>query len=155
MFLRLYSVDYKLETYLKIARLYLEDDDPVQGEAYINRASILQVSQATTPASVILGKQGYTASGQHTGQGGSRQVYFSFRFVASKGGEVTDPQTLDLLREAGMQLKARHYFLTLLAHKRVIQGGTQHLTGQHKQGRITSSGRGVLSRQDWLHLSQE
>lgn len=37
-----YSVDYKLETYLKIARLYLEDDDPVQGEAYINRASILQ-----------------------------------------------------------------------------------------------------------------
>ena len=60
MFLRLYSVDYKLETYLKIARLYLEDDDPVQGEAYINRASILQVSQATTPASVILGKQGYT-----------------------------------------------------------------------------------------------
>ncbi|XP_064115333.1 COP9 signalosome complex subunit 4-like [Macrobrachium nipponense] len=39
---RQYSVDYKLETYLKIARLYLEDDDPVQGEAYINRASILQ-----------------------------------------------------------------------------------------------------------------
>lgn len=37
-----YSVDYKLETYLKIARLYLKDDDPVQGEAYINRASILQ-----------------------------------------------------------------------------------------------------------------
>ncbi|RXG73800.1 COP9 signalosome complex subunit 4, partial [Armadillidium vulgare] len=37
-----YTVDYKLETYLKIARLYLEDDDPVQGEAYINRASILQ-----------------------------------------------------------------------------------------------------------------
>lgn len=36
-------MDYKLETYLKIARLYLEDDDPVQGEAYINRASILQV----------------------------------------------------------------------------------------------------------------
>lgn len=41
--IRQYSVDYKLETYLKIARLYLEDDDPVQGEAYINRASILQV----------------------------------------------------------------------------------------------------------------
>ncbi|KAI8439620.1 hypothetical protein MSG28_013341 [Choristoneura fumiferana] len=29
-----YSVDYKLETYLKIARLYLEVDDPVQAEAY-------------------------------------------------------------------------------------------------------------------------
>jgi len=37
-----YSVDYKLETYLKIARLYLEDDDPVQAEAFINRASLLQ-----------------------------------------------------------------------------------------------------------------
>ena len=33
---------YKLETYLKIARLYLEDEDPVQGEAYINRAAQLQ-----------------------------------------------------------------------------------------------------------------
>ncbi|XP_064645691.1 COP9 signalosome complex subunit 4-like [Lineus longissimus] len=37
-----YSSDYKLETYLKIARLYLENDDPVQAEAYINRASLLQ-----------------------------------------------------------------------------------------------------------------
>lgn len=35
-------MDYKLETYLKIARLYLEDEDPVQAEAFINRASILQ-----------------------------------------------------------------------------------------------------------------
>lgn len=32
----------QLETYLKIARLFLEDDDPVQAEAYINRASLLQ-----------------------------------------------------------------------------------------------------------------
>jgi len=37
-----YTVDYKLETYLKIARLYLEDDDAVQAEAFINRASLLQ-----------------------------------------------------------------------------------------------------------------
>lgn len=35
-------MDYKLETYLMIARLYLEDDDPVKAEAYINRASLLQ-----------------------------------------------------------------------------------------------------------------
>ena len=41
-FNRQYSTDYKLETYLKIARLFLEDEDPVQAEAYINRASILQ-----------------------------------------------------------------------------------------------------------------
>ena len=39
---RQYSTDYKLQTYLKIARLYLEDEDPVQAEAYINRASLLQ-----------------------------------------------------------------------------------------------------------------
>jgi len=37
-----YTTAYKLETYLKIARLYLEDEDPVQGEAYINRAAQLQ-----------------------------------------------------------------------------------------------------------------
>merc|ERR1711994_554241 len=37
-----YRLAYKLETYLKIARLYLEDEDPVQGEAYINRAAQLQ-----------------------------------------------------------------------------------------------------------------
>jgi len=37
-----YTVAYKLETYLKIARLYLEDEDPVQGEAYINSAAALQ-----------------------------------------------------------------------------------------------------------------
>ncbi|KAK2705791.1 COP9 signalosome complex subunit 4-like [Artemia franciscana] len=39
---RAYAVDYKLETYLKIARLFLEDEDPIQAEAYINRASLLQ-----------------------------------------------------------------------------------------------------------------
>uniref|UniRef100_A0A1B0BYW8 COP9 signalosome complex subunit 4 n=1 Tax=Glossina palpalis gambiensis TaxID=67801 RepID=A0A1B0BYW8_9MUSC len=37
-----YTVSYKLETYLKIARLYLEDNDPVQAEFFINRASLLQ-----------------------------------------------------------------------------------------------------------------
>lgn len=39
---RQYPTDYKLQTYLKIARLYLEDEDPIQAEAYINRASLLQ-----------------------------------------------------------------------------------------------------------------
>lgn len=43
LYCRQYSVEYKLETYLKIARLYLENDDSVQAEAYINRASLLQV----------------------------------------------------------------------------------------------------------------
>lgn len=36
-----YSSDQKLSIYLKIAKLYLEDGDFVQAEAYINRASLL------------------------------------------------------------------------------------------------------------------
>lgn len=34
-----YTVAYKLETYIKVARLYLEVEDDVQSEAYINRAA--------------------------------------------------------------------------------------------------------------------
>jgi len=37
-----YSVECKLGTYLKIARLYLEDNDSMQAELFINRASLLQ-----------------------------------------------------------------------------------------------------------------
>jgi len=48
-----YSVDYKLETYLKIARLYLEDEDPVQGEAYINRAAQLQTQTKNDHLQII------------------------------------------------------------------------------------------------------
>ncbi|XP_075260586.1 COP9 signalosome complex subunit 4-like [Convolutriloba macropyga] len=36
-----YTSEYKMETYLKIARLYLEDDDPVEAESYINRSGLL------------------------------------------------------------------------------------------------------------------
>lgn len=39
---RQYSAEYKMKTYLKIAQLYLEDDDAVEAEAYVNRASLLQ-----------------------------------------------------------------------------------------------------------------
>ncbi|CAG7717112.1 unnamed protein product [Allacma fusca] len=48
-----YSVEYKLETYLKIARLYLEDDDAVQAEAYINRASLLQNESKSEQLQVV------------------------------------------------------------------------------------------------------
>lgn len=48
-----YGVDYKLETYLKIARLYLEDEDPTQGEAYINRAAQLQTQTKNAHLQVI------------------------------------------------------------------------------------------------------
>lgn len=51
--LRQYTVDYKLETYLKIARLYLEDGDPVQAEAFINRASLLQAETKSEELHVL------------------------------------------------------------------------------------------------------
>lgn len=50
---RQYTVDYKLETYLKIAQLFLEDDDPVQAEAYINRASLLQSDTKKTELHIL------------------------------------------------------------------------------------------------------
>lgn len=48
-----YATDYKLETYLKIARLYLEDEDPVQAEAYINRAAQLQTQTKNAHLQII------------------------------------------------------------------------------------------------------
>ncbi|KAL5469523.1 hypothetical protein EMCRGX_G030786 [Ephydatia muelleri] len=38
---RVYSSDFKMEIYLKIARLYLEEEDHVSAETYIKRASLL------------------------------------------------------------------------------------------------------------------
>lgn len=46
-------MDYKLETYLKIARLFLEEDDPIQAEAYINRASLLQADTKFEKLSIL------------------------------------------------------------------------------------------------------
>jgi len=48
-----YSNAFKMEIYLNIAQLYLEDDDPVQADIYINRASLLQKSDDTTDALTI------------------------------------------------------------------------------------------------------
>lgn len=45
-----YGNAFKMETYLDIAQLYLEDDDPVQADIYINRASLLQKTDGTTDA---------------------------------------------------------------------------------------------------------
>ncbi|KAJ8022363.1 COP9 signalosome complex subunit 4 [Holothuria leucospilota] len=48
-----YAVDYKLNTYLKIARLYLEDDDPVEAETYIKRASMLQAESTNEQLHIL------------------------------------------------------------------------------------------------------
>jgi hypothetical protein len=50
---RQYSVDYKLETYLRIAQLYLEDDDPIQADAYLNRASLLHADTKTENLQIL------------------------------------------------------------------------------------------------------
>lgn len=48
-----YTVDYKLETYLKIARLYLEDEDHIQGEAFINRSTPLQAKTKNEELQIV------------------------------------------------------------------------------------------------------
>ncbi|RDD47177.1 COP9 signalosome complex subunit 4 [Trichoplax sp. H2] len=48
-----YSTDFKLEIYLKIAQLYLENEDAVQAEAYINRASVLQLQSKETRLRIL------------------------------------------------------------------------------------------------------
>ena len=40
--LRIYNPDFKMEVYLKIAHLFLEEQSHVSAEAYINRAALLQ-----------------------------------------------------------------------------------------------------------------
>lgn len=40
---RQFTLDYKLGTYLKLSRFYLEDNNVLESEAYINRAALLQV----------------------------------------------------------------------------------------------------------------
>lgn len=53
LYFRQYTIDYKLETYLKIAQLYLEDEDPINAEAYINRASIIQADTANVALQML------------------------------------------------------------------------------------------------------
>lgn len=49
-----YSNKMKLEVYLKIAQLYLEDEDPVQAEIFINRASLLNKADSQGEELTIL-----------------------------------------------------------------------------------------------------
>ena len=39
---RIYTASFKMEVYLRISRLYLEEGDHVSAEAYLNRAGMLQ-----------------------------------------------------------------------------------------------------------------
>lgn len=42
LYFRIYSADFKMEIYLKIAQLYLKEQNHISAEAYINRAALLQ-----------------------------------------------------------------------------------------------------------------
>lgn len=42
LLLRIYSSEFKMEVYLRITQLYLEEQDHVSAEAYLNRAGLLQ-----------------------------------------------------------------------------------------------------------------
>ena len=42
MLTRNYGAEFKMKIYLQIARLYLEEQDHISAEAYINRAAMLQ-----------------------------------------------------------------------------------------------------------------
>lgn len=39
---RVYESEFKMNVYIKIAQLYLEDEDHVSAEAFVNRAGLLQ-----------------------------------------------------------------------------------------------------------------
>ena len=56
---RIYSSDFKMEIYLKIARLYLEEQNHISAEAYINRAALLQ-SEVTNKELHIIYKVKWT-----------------------------------------------------------------------------------------------
>ena len=50
---RIYSATFKMEVYLRIAKLFLEEGDHVSAEAYINRAGMLQSDVEQTSLHVI------------------------------------------------------------------------------------------------------
>lgn len=52
---RQYTKDYKLKTYLRIARLYLDCGEIMKAETFVNRASLLHADQE--PEFVILHKE--------------------------------------------------------------------------------------------------
>lgn len=50
---RIYSSDFKMDVYLRISRLYLEEQDHVSAESYINRAALLQSEVANKELHII------------------------------------------------------------------------------------------------------
>jgi COP9 signalosome complex subunit 4 len=56
--IRVLDDNYKVEKYIKIAQLYLEDEEPMSAETFINRASLL-INEETEPSLRLLHKVCY------------------------------------------------------------------------------------------------
>lgn len=46
---RILTPEYRLTVYVRTAQLFLEDDDSVQAEAFVNRASLIDIAQISDP----------------------------------------------------------------------------------------------------------
>ena len=83
-----------------------------------------------------------SASGQHTGRVGSRQGY-SCRLVASKGSEVTDPQSPRLIQRGRNAVKGKAQ-LSYFTGTHESKYRMAHSTGEREK---------QTSSQGWLRLS--
>ena len=77
--LRIYSAVFKMEVYLRIAKLYLEEGDHVSAEAYINRAGMLQSDVDQSKLHVIY-KVRTTSPHTHI----QRHVFFSVKMCSAR-----------------------------------------------------------------------
>ena len=73
--IRVLDDNYKVEKYIKIAQLYLEDEEPVSAETFINRASLL-INEETEPSLRLLHKarRGQWAGRARRGWAGRREA---------------------------------------------------------------------------------
>lgn len=90
-----------MKTYLKIAQLFLEDDDAVEAEAYVNRASLLQAECKSEELQIL-----YKVSGS------ARKYRTPYRFFLSAKAQYA--RVLDFRRKF-IEAAQRYYELSLKA----------------------------------------
>ena len=85
--IRVLDDNYKVEKYIKIAQLYLEDEEPVSAETFINRASLL-INEETEPSLRLLHKarRGQWAGRARRGWAGRREARGGGIWATARGG---------------------------------------------------------------------
>ncbi|XP_037092716.1 COP9 signalosome complex subunit 4-like [Pollicipes pollicipes] len=86
-----YSSEYRLQTYIKIARLCLEEDDPDMAETYITRASVLQ-AESKDEELVVLYKVCYARVLDYRRkflEAAQRYIELSYRSIVEHGERMT------------------------------------------------------------------